>query len=177
MSRPDMTMGPFKMLCAGGMDNTPVNLPNNPTIDFRRLCQVYLDQVDPVIKILHRPSLSKFMEHGERYLDYPESSVAALSAAVCYAAACSLSEMQCQAMFQNSKASVVALTQRACESALEQAEILITSDITVLQAFVLYLVRLVLLFRGSDKNRADFHRSGEGPKNKAESCGPWFPWQ
>ena len=107
-----------------------------------QLCQVYLRNVDPVIKILHGPSLRKWMLQGERYLGYPEghASVEALSSAVCYSAASSMTENQCQAMFYTSKSSIAVDCRRACEVAIERSGILATRDITVLQAFVLYLV-------------------------------------
>ncbi|KAK5678026.1 hypothetical protein LTR17_027674 [Elasticomyces elasticus] len=138
----DFGTGPFTMLCAAKQDTAPVVPTNVNSLSTQRLFQVYLEQVDPVVKILHRPCLTGFMKHGEPYLDFPEghSSVAALSAAVCYAAACTLSDTQCWALFREGKASVVSSTQAVCESALERAEVLVTSDITALQAFVLYLI-------------------------------------
>ena len=141
-SHVDKTPGPFRMLCAGGSNPSPPPQPNNNAVTFKKLCRVYLDQVDPVIKILHRPVLRNFMKSGEPYLNYPvgHTAVAALSSAVCYSAACSLTEGQCQSMFQMERTAVIAVTQQACEHALEKAEVLITSDMTVVQAFVLYLV-------------------------------------
>ncbi|OCK75259.1 hypothetical protein K432DRAFT_429544 [Lepidopterella palustris CBS 459.81] len=117
-----------------------------------QLCQVYLRQVDPVIKILHRPSLEKWMLQGEGYQGYPKRhvSVETLSSAVCYSAASSMTENQCWAMFHASKSSVVTDCRRACEVAMERSGLLATRDITVLQAFVLYLVAR----RSEDRSRA-----------------------
>ena len=72
------------------------------------LCQVYLRQVDPVVKILHRPSLSRFMLDGESYLGYEEGhfSAEALSSAVCYSAVSSMTEERCQSVFHASKSTV-----------------------------------------------------------------------
>ena len=108
----------------------------------RELCQIYLRQVDPIIKILHRPSLSKWMLEGQQYLRYPDGhpSVHAISSAVCYSAATSMPERQCQEMFQMEKARVVAECRKTCEAAIERSGLLSTRDITVLQAFILYLV-------------------------------------
>ncbi|PKX89161.1 Zn(II)2Cys6 domain-containing transcription factor nscR [Aspergillus novofumigatus IBT 16806] len=109
----------------------------------RQLCQIYLQQVDPIIKILHRPSVEKWMLHGERYLDYPERHVAvdALWSAICYAAAASLTDDQYWAMFQRSRSSGIAEdSRRACEAALERSGLLVSPSITGLQAFVLYLI-------------------------------------
>jgi hypothetical protein len=77
----------------------------------RQLCQIYLEQVDPIIKILHRPSVEKWLLHGEQYLDYPSRS-----------------------------SGIVEDSRRACEAALERSGLLASPSITGLQAFVLYLV-------------------------------------
>lgn len=135
-------MGAFGMLCMGGPSGVSSASAAQPEISTACLFQVYVEQVDPAIKILHRPSLSKLMEKNEPYLTYPEGHVyvTALSAAVCYAAACSLTENQCRRMSQAGKLSIVTTLRRACERALEQADVLSTKDMTLLQAFVLYLV-------------------------------------
>ncbi|KAL2866118.1 Zn(II)2Cys6 domain-containing transcription factor nscR [Aspergillus lucknowensis] len=108
----------------------------------RQLCQVYLEQVDPIIKILHRPSVEKWMLQGERYLGFPDSHVAvdALRSAVRYAAAASLTQSQCWARFNISKSSLVADSRRVCEAALDKSKLLCSPSITALQAFVLYLI-------------------------------------
>ncbi|KAH1311806.1 hypothetical protein KXX47_005355 [Aspergillus fumigatus] len=126
---------------------------NNPTLTWtpvlegkemtRQLCQIYLQQVDPIIKILHRPTVEKWMLHGERYLDYPERHVAvdALRSAICYATAASLTDDQCSAIFQRSRSSgIVEDFRRECETALERSGFLVSPSITGLQAFVLYLI-------------------------------------
>lgn len=108
----------------------------------RRLCEVYLRQVDPIIKILHRPSLFSWMISGRTYLEYPEGhhSTDALGAAVCYSAVNSMPDDQCRTVFNTSKLNVLADCQKACENAIQKSGLLTTRDITVLQAFVLYLV-------------------------------------
>ncbi|KAI1416689.1 hypothetical protein F5Y13DRAFT_177688 [Hypoxylon sp. FL1857] len=107
-----------------------------------QLCQVYLDQVDPIIKVLHRPSLSKFMLGGQRYLGYEPGhiSTTCLSSAVCYSALASMTEEQCQATFGMDRRTLMIEYREACESELERSELLTTSDITILQAFILFLV-------------------------------------
>lgn len=95
-----------------------------------------------MVKVLHRPSIRNLMIHGGRYLEYPvdHPSVQAIRFSVSYAAANSLTEKQCEGMFQTQKSNLVADCRKACESAIERSDILNTRDITVLQAFVLYLV-------------------------------------
>lgn len=108
-----------------------------------RLCEVYLHQVDPIIKILHRPTVDRWLRRGHPYLHYPHGHVSteALAWAVCYSAVCSMTEEQCQTLIQQSKPAAVAAYQQGCENSLDRAGYLTTDDIVVLQAFVLYLVR------------------------------------
>ncbi|KAI0839917.1 hypothetical protein F5Y06DRAFT_303035 [Hypoxylon sp. FL0890] len=107
-----------------------------------QLCQVYLSQVDPIIKVLHRPSLSKFMLGGQSYLGYEAGhiSTTCLSSAVCYSALASMTEEQCQAAFNMNKCALTVEYREACEAELERSELLTTRDVTILQAFILYLV-------------------------------------
>ncbi|KAM5454875.1 hypothetical protein MaudCBS49596_002174 [Microsporum audouinii] len=117
-----------------------------------QLCQVYLLNVDPVIKILHRPSVERWMLQGERYLGFPErhAAVESLGSAICYVAATSLTETQSWARFHATKSSIVARARRACEAALEKSSPLVSPEVTTLQAFVLYLVAR----RSEDPSRA-----------------------
>ncbi|KAF9889001.1 hypothetical protein FE257_007978 [Aspergillus nanangensis] len=127
-----------------GLNNTlvlnSIALPRDK-VAASKLCRVYLRNVDPIIKVLHRPSLSKWMIDGAPYLaGLPEESSRALEAAVCYSAANTMTELQCQQEFQKSKSIVVGVYRRMCEDAIEMAGLLTTRDITVMQAFVLYLI-------------------------------------
>ncbi|KAG5919484.1 hypothetical protein E4U42_006501 [Claviceps africana] len=128
--------------CVGFRPRRPAGFPFGDRSSILQLCDVYLRNVDPVIKILHRPSLSKWMLDGDRYLGYPEDHIStqALEAAVCYAAASTLSEAQCQAMSRISKSTMVSTYRKQCEVAFERAGLLTTRCSIILQSFVLYLV-------------------------------------
>lgn len=122
--------------------SSPVPFPRD-TVVSRKLCDVYLQNVDPIIKILHRPTLTSWMIHDTTTSARPpprDTSARALECAVCYAAATTMTETQCQAMFQKPKSDVSATHRKMCEEAIERAGLLTTRDMRVLQAFVLYLV-------------------------------------
>lgn len=106
------------------------------------LCDVYLNQVDRIIKVLHRPSLKRHLLEGIPYPAVKSSREAenALDTAVFYAAVASMTDRQCYNLFQCSRNEVLPEYQSACEMALEKADLMRTTDMTVLQAFVLYLV-------------------------------------
>ena len=67
-------------------------------------------------------------------------SYEALKFAVCFTAACTLSEAECRAIFMEEKDKVINKLRLATEVVLSRANLLTTSDVTVLQAFVIYLV-------------------------------------
>ncbi|KAI1079858.1 hypothetical protein F5B20DRAFT_542680 [Whalleya microplaca] len=82
------------------------------------------------------------MLSGQRYLGHEpdDISTACLRDAVCYSAVASMTEGQCQAMFNGNKSAAMTRYRAASDTSLEAAQLLTTSDITVLQAFVLYLI-------------------------------------
>ncbi|KAI0899089.1 hypothetical protein F4806DRAFT_324112 [Annulohypoxylon nitens] len=122
---------------SGAIDNLLSN-----TKMTSQLCHIYLRQVDPIIRLLHRPSLSRFMINGQRYLgyDFNHTSATCLSAAVCYVAVASMTDVQCQVMLDMNRSILMAQYRAACEATLERANLINTDDITVLQAFMLYLL-------------------------------------
>ncbi|KAH8748097.1 C6 transcription factor [Diaporthe sp. PMI_573] len=107
-----------------------------------QLCHVFDRQVDPIIKIMHRPTLNAYLVECKGFLDYDlcDPRPAALRAAVCYAAVASMTEEQCQATFSCPKLKVLPEYRDACDVALNKAGLLTSMEMTVLQAFVLYLV-------------------------------------
>ena len=108
----------------------------------RNLCRIYLQYVDPIFKILHRPSISAFFLEGKPYLEYEPGHPApmALASAVCYAATSSLNEEDCLSSFEMSKEQMCAFYQKQTEAKLHDADFITTNDLTVLQAYVLSLV-------------------------------------
>lgn len=112
------------------------------------LCDIYLRNVDPVFKLLHRPSLRAYLHDNQPYLDYePDDQAPATLALACYSAAvCTIDDSQCQLLFGLDKKSVFTDLQRETESALIRADFVITNDLTILQAYTIHLVSCFLTF-------------------------------
>ncbi|KAJ5669680.1 hypothetical protein N7462_010750 [Penicillium macrosclerotiorum] len=108
----------------------------------RQLCEIYLKNVDPIFKILHRPSLRAFLCDGKPYLDYEPDHHApnTLALAVYSAAVCTIDDAQCQLIFGSDKKTIAAELQRETEAALVNSEFVTTNELTVLQAYVLSLL-------------------------------------
>lgn len=98
--------------------------------------------MDPVFKILHRPSIRAFLIDDEPYLDYEPDHQAPLTLAyaVYYAAVCTIDDGQCQVIFGVDKKTVSTELQRETEAALVRSDFVTTNDLTILQAYVLSLV-------------------------------------
>lgn len=107
-----------------------------------QLYDVYDRQVDPIVKITHRQTLKAYLVDQKGFLgfDLCDPRPAALRAAVCYSAVASMTEQQCQAAFGCPKLKVLPEFRDACDVALNKASLLTSREMTVLQAFVLYLV-------------------------------------
>ena len=109
----------------------------------QKLCQAYIDRVHPPVKALHLPTLLPFLRHGGTYLDYDEMDpvLDLLRAAVFFLTVVTLSEEQCKSDFDMEKSTLVSNYRLACEMAMDRVGLVATEDITILQSFVLYLVK------------------------------------
>ncbi|KAJ5612507.1 hypothetical protein N7510_005701 [Penicillium lagena] len=130
---------------------TPESVSNSPVfyrggsisaLTRRSLCEIYLRNVDPVFKILHRPSLIAFLHDEQPYLDYEldHQVPATLASAVYYAAVCTMDDSQCQLLFGTDKTTVSANLQRQTDAMLRKADFVATNELTVLQAYVISLL-------------------------------------
>ncbi|GLB02353.1 hypothetical protein AtubIFM57258_003698 [Aspergillus tubingensis] len=135
---------------ASGSDSTKSNSPA-PSPAHQQLCCIFMQRVDLLCKILHRPSVKEFLVDGKPYLDYEPGHLAptALAYSVYFAASCSLHDEESMRCFGIPKSSMVAKYQKEAEAALARADFITTNDLTVLQAYVLFLLAL----RSQDQSR------------------------
>lgn len=110
------------------------------------LSDIFLSNIEPVFKILHRPMLRQVVTEDTTW---PQSlsplgvkSRRALLSAVCFAATTSMSEDDCLELLGEPRSHAVHDWRREAESALRAADPFSTSDFTVLQALTIYAVRL-----------------------------------
>lgn len=106
------------------------------------LVEIYLHRVDQVFKITHTPSLRAVMLRDDNRTPAQE----ALRFTLFFTAVNTLSEQECLQHFDSSKNSLSSRFQLAAEVMLSRAELLTTTDLTTLQAFLIYLVEQYLLF-------------------------------
>ncbi|KAK4239317.1 fungal-specific transcription factor domain-containing protein [Achaetomium macrosporum] len=102
--------------------------------------QVYQENVDPILKVIHVPSMSKIIKEIRHNFDSLTPSMEALMFSVYYASITSLDEEEVTLNFGTEKSLLLQKYRFALEQALAKAEFLVKPDFTVVQAFLLFLI-------------------------------------
>ena len=104
------------------------------------LWQAFVDNVNPMVKILHVPTAQKAVLDAMSNLDQVSKGMESLLFGIYIMAVTSMGDSECQSTLRESKASALRRFRSGGQLALRAAGILKTSDMMVLQAFVLFLV-------------------------------------
>ncbi|KAH9903837.1 fungal-specific transcription factor domain-containing protein [Xylariomycetidae sp. FL2044] len=102
--------------------------------------QVYSENVDPVIKILHLPTMNKTIRELRSSMADITPGLEALMFAIYFAAITSLDEDEVRTNFNTEKKALIDRYRFATEQALAKANFLTTSELVVVQAMVIFLV-------------------------------------
>jgi hypothetical protein len=108
-----------------------------------QLWQLFLDNVNPLLKVIHAPSLqARIIEAAGNILSI-EPKLEALMFSIYCSAISSLSEDDCWAMFASPKSDLLAGYQLGCQQALLNSRFLRCNSRDCLTALYLYLVCLL----------------------------------
>lgn len=108
-----------------------------------KLWQIYLDNVDPLLKITHAPTLQRrIIDVAGEVTSIRDSSFRALLFGICSTAVLSLTPEECQARFRATKDELSARYQLGCQHALSACHFVHTTSHECLSALLLYLVSL-----------------------------------
>jgi hypothetical protein len=123
-----------------GTTKTSANLrPLHPSpVQGFRLWQAYLDNVNPLLKLFHTPTLQQLISNASSDLDNLPKNIEALLFAIYCMAVESMNDAECYAIMGELKAVVSQRFKTATQHALVNASFLKTSDLMVLQALVLF---------------------------------------
>ena len=154
--------------------HNPESLWRPSTIQLEACWHIFVESVDPIIRILHKPSVRVLIDQAMRGgLEELDNESVVLLLSVCYAAIISISGWKCEAIFSASRATMERQASASIEVGLKEAGLLDTHVMTVLQAFVLYLVgqatpptqaKLVRLQRSSPARK----------EISPDQCGHWW---
>ncbi len=106
------------------------------------LSDVFFSHVDPLFKVLHRPTVKKFLSAAADSLDHMAigDGQEALMFAIYFAAVTSLSQEESLKLFHQDREVLSVYYKYGIEAALANADFLNSMELVTLQAFVLYLV-------------------------------------
>jgi hypothetical protein len=108
-----------------------------------RLWQIYLDNVNPLLKITHSPTLQQRLVEAATDIGKIKPEFEALIFGIYCAALMSISEEECLNAFGEKREKLESQYQACCQHALLKAGFLRTFDREVLVAFFLFLVSFI----------------------------------
>ncbi|KIW84022.1 hypothetical protein Z517_03268 [Fonsecaea pedrosoi CBS 271.37] len=127
-----------------GLDPGPDNASSlQPPPQARMLLwSIFKENIDPMTKIVHVPTLEPRLVDAMRQDHRPSDSLEALCFAIFFGSVTSLSNEECQSLFSEDRSTLCSRFRLGVERALAKCKLVSTDDLEVLQAFVLYLVLL-----------------------------------
>ncbi|KAH8596754.1 fungal-specific transcription factor domain-containing protein [Bisporella sp. PMI_857] len=102
--------------------------------------QTFLENVNPLTKIVHRPTMEKVIKEVQHNLDSLSPSTEALMFAIYFSTITSLNADEVRTNFGVAKDTLIKQYRFGTEQALARAGFLNTNEIVTVQAFVLFLV-------------------------------------
>ena len=129
---------------SGGPNLDLEQLPTLPSHIVKELVQIFLCRIDPVQKIVHKPSLYRMLSSylGEISVPTCDHNIEALFSAILFITLSISDEDELRQKYHIQKAECVARYMLLAETSLSRIEIMNTTNLTALQAFVIYLVSI-----------------------------------
>ena len=150
-------------------------------IHISMLCNLYIQNVDPMFKVLYVPALRNMVSDAVACLDNVVSGShdEALLFAMYYGAITSLTKEECLQNFHDGKDSLLAKYRAGVERALSNANFLTECDLETLQALAIFLVSQLCASFGKLKLITFRSRSEQTTaRNSAGRCSDWpFGWR
>ncbi|KAF4977072.1 hypothetical protein FZEAL_6350 [Fusarium zealandicum] len=117
----------------------PVTSFHPSTIHIFQLWQIYIDNINPLLKITHVPTVQAQIIEASSNLDQAPKNIEALMFSIYLMAITSLEETEVQTRFNEPKQDLLAKYHSATQQALTKAGFMRVNDPVLLQAYILYL--------------------------------------
>ncbi|KAE8442920.1 hypothetical protein EG329_002524 [Mollisiaceae sp. DMI_Dod_QoI] len=130
------------ILFGSGMEPKNLTLLHPDPVHIFRLWHVYLDNVNPLFKITHSPTVQQQIIEASSNLGDVTPAFEALMFAIYCSATLSMTEEECVSIFGEDRDTLILRYRNGCQQALINASFLRTSDLQVLTALFLYLLSI-----------------------------------
>lgn len=128
------------IMFGAGMQPQSITLLHPDPVHIFRLWHIYMDNVNPLLKITHSPTLQQRIIEASSNLGNVSPELEALMFGIYAAAILSMTDEECFPIFGEEREALATRYRNGCQQALINARFLRTSDLQVLAAFLLYLV-------------------------------------
>jgi hypothetical protein len=108
------------------------------------MLNVFIDRVDPLMKLLHVPSFGPAMKDAVQNPKQMSKSLEALIFAFYLVTTASMEDSECAALLGNQKAIIAPRYEAAARQALINADFVRTSSLKTLQAYTMFLVSIII---------------------------------
>jgi hypothetical protein len=132
---------PFQFLLSGSYQPSSTTEAHPSTIHIFQLWQIYIDNVNPLFKLTHVPTIQQELVKATSDLSNAPKNIEALMFAIYLMAITTLDEAEVQTRFQASKDELLGRYFGAMQQALVNAQFMRSHDLITLEALFLYLVR------------------------------------
>ncbi|WPH03206.1 Hypothetical protein R9X50_00608300 [Acrodontium crateriforme] len=105
-----------------------------------KLWKVYVDYVEPLVKVIHVPTTMQMVQRGAANPSKTSKATECLLFAIYHFAVYALTDEECMRLFSQQRAVLLSKYYDALRQALVKVSFLRSSDITVLQAYMLFLM-------------------------------------
>ena len=122
------------------VENIDLSASHPTQVQIFRLWQIYLDNVNPLLKVTHTPTLQTRIIDAASDIANVDPTLEALMFSIYCVSILSLTEDQCITLFGSPKKDLLTAYQSACQQALRSCGILRSSNRECLTALYLYLV-------------------------------------
>lgn len=99
----------------------------------------YVENVDPLTKIFHVPTMSAAIKEATKCWDSLSTSMEAALFSIYYSVISTMSQSEVEANFDSDKTTLLSRYRFGVEQALARADLFTTTDIVTIQAYVLFL--------------------------------------
>ncbi|KAJ5170103.1 uncharacterized protein N7500_002886 [Penicillium coprophilum] len=130
------------LLFGSPVGNVDLSTLHPTQVQIFRLWQIYLDNVNPLLKVSHTPTLQTRIIDAASDIANINPALEALMFGIYCVSILSLTEDECSALFGCPKRDLLTSYQFACQQALRGCCILRSNDRNCLTAFYLYLVSI-----------------------------------
>ncbi|OPB45873.1 hypothetical protein A0O28_0094400 [Trichoderma guizhouense] len=131
----------FSFVLSGPPTSTSrTKLLHPPPQQIHELWRTFVENVDPLSKVVHIPTLEKAFHEAANQVDTVSRSFEALMFAIYSAAVMSLSDVECKERLDEPRKFLRSRLMTATKAALSRANFMSTASLVVLQALVIHII-------------------------------------